>query len=64
MEDAATLDVYFELIALHQEINSYSHAAAKHAETMELRLQRWLEAIYRVSKIIFGYNMTLDTHEM
>lgn len=59
VEDAATLDVYFELIALHQEINSYSHAAAKHAETMELRLQRWLEAIYRVSKIIFGYNMTL-----
>lgn len=64
VQDAATLDVYFELIALHQEINTYSQAAAAHAATMEPRLQRWLEAIYSVSKTISGYNMTVDTHEM
>lgn len=63
VEDAATLDVYFELIVLHQEINSYSQATVTRSITMGPRLQRWLEAIYRVSKIILGYNMTLDTNE-
>ncbi|KAL3446698.1 hypothetical protein BJX65DRAFT_113684 [Aspergillus insuetus] len=46
MEDAATLDVYFELITLHQEINAYSQASATQSTIMESRLQQRLETVY------------------
>ncbi|KAL2840758.1 hypothetical protein BJX68DRAFT_185014 [Aspergillus pseudodeflectus] len=47
MDDAATLDVYFELITLHQEINAYSQASATQSTIMESRLQQQLETIHK-----------------
>ncbi|KAL4788142.1 hypothetical protein BJX76DRAFT_353443 [Aspergillus varians] len=45
IDDAATLDVYFELIVLHQEVNFYSHTSATHAMDMRPKLQRRFDAI-------------------
>jgi hypothetical protein len=53
MEDATTLDVYFELIILHQEINAYSQASATQSTIMESRLQQRLETIYEVRPLLF-----------
>ncbi|KAL4999685.1 hypothetical protein BDV10DRAFT_200554 [Aspergillus recurvatus] len=53
MEDAATLDVYFELIILHQEINSYSQASATQAMAMKSKLQQRLEAIRKDQASLF-----------
>jgi hypothetical protein len=52
MDDAATLDVYFELITLHQEINAYSQASATQSTIMESRLQQQLETIHKVKSLL------------
>ncbi|KAL4990599.1 hypothetical protein BDW68DRAFT_194257 [Aspergillus falconensis] len=61
MEDAATLDVYFELIIFHQEINSYSQASAAQAIAMKSKLQRRLEAIYTDQAALF-HQVADQTH--
>lgn len=48
MEDAATLDAYFDLIVLHQELNEYSQSSQQHAAQMEPRLRRRIEAVQQV----------------
>ncbi|KAL4871658.1 hypothetical protein BDV12DRAFT_205973 [Aspergillus spectabilis] len=53
IEDAATLDVYFELIILHQDINLYSQPSAAHSMDMKLKLQRRLDAIYKDQATLF-----------
>ncbi|KAL3438494.1 hypothetical protein BDV09DRAFT_182754 [Aspergillus tetrazonus] len=53
MEDAATLDVYFELIILHHEINVYSQASTTQAMTMKPNLQRRLETIHKDQAALF-----------
>ncbi|KAL4908202.1 hypothetical protein BDW74DRAFT_174895 [Aspergillus multicolor] len=53
IEDAATIDVYFELIILHQEINNYSQGSVTHATAMKPRLQQRLEAIYKDQATLF-----------
>ncbi|KAL4937136.1 hypothetical protein BDV06DRAFT_232784 [Aspergillus oleicola] len=52
-EDATTLDVYFELIILHHEINTYSQASSVEAMAMRPRLQRRLEAIRKDQAALF-----------
>ncbi|KAL4735706.1 hypothetical protein BDV11DRAFT_211812 [Aspergillus similis] len=61
MEDAATLDVYFELIILHHEINKYSQASATQAMTMKSKLQRRLEAIHKDQAALF-HQVADQTH--
>ncbi|KAL4798687.1 hypothetical protein BDV19DRAFT_396569 [Aspergillus venezuelensis] len=45
LEDASTLDLYFELIILHHEINIYSQASLVEAMALKSRIQRRLEVI-------------------
>ncbi|KAK1142941.1 hypothetical protein N8T08_007182 [Aspergillus melleus] len=44
-EDAATLDTYFDLIVLHQEINEYSQSSEQQAAGIEPRLRRRMEEV-------------------
>ncbi|KAL4921721.1 hypothetical protein BDW62DRAFT_208284 [Aspergillus aurantiobrunneus] len=53
VEDAATLDVYFELIILHQEINSYSQSSKIDDMSMKSKLQRRLKAIRKDHAVLF-----------
>ncbi|KAL4932258.1 Zn(II)2Cys6 transcription factor [Aspergillus undulatus] len=53
LEDAVVLDVYFELIILHQEINSYSQAPSTQAIGMKPKLQQRLEAIQKDQATLF-----------
>ncbi|KAL4976631.1 hypothetical protein BDW66DRAFT_166291 [Aspergillus desertorum] len=53
MDDAATLDVYFELIILHQEINTYSQTSATQAMAMKSKLQQRFEAINKDQVTLF-----------
>ncbi|KAL3479093.1 hypothetical protein BJX99DRAFT_90593 [Aspergillus californicus] len=46
IEDAATLDAYFELIILHQEINDYSQMSATQSMAVKSRLQQRLDAVH------------------
>ncbi|KAH8429219.1 Zn(II)2Cys6 transcription factor domain-containing protein [Aspergillus melleus] len=46
-EDAATLDAYFDLIVLHQEINEYSQYSEQQAAEIEPRLRRRMEAVQK-----------------
>ncbi|KAL2807650.1 hypothetical protein BJX63DRAFT_64474 [Aspergillus granulosus] len=62
MEDAATLDVYFELITVHQEINAYSQASAAHATATESKLQRRLETIRMEQASLFHRVSDLECH--
>ncbi|KAL4960455.1 Zn(II)2Cys6 transcription factor domain-containing protein [Aspergillus stella-maris] len=48
LEDASTLDLYFELIILHHEINIYSQAPSVEAMALKSRIQRRLEVIRQV----------------
>ncbi|KAL4752925.1 hypothetical protein BDW72DRAFT_211027 [Aspergillus terricola var. indicus] len=61
LEDAATLDVYFELIILYHEINTYSQTSATQAMTMKSKLQRRLEAIHKDQAALF-HQVTDQTH--
>ncbi|PLB51446.1 hypothetical protein P170DRAFT_487283 [Aspergillus steynii IBT 23096] len=45
MEDAATLDAYFDLIGLHQEINEYSQSSQQEAAEIEPRLRRRIDTV-------------------
>ncbi|KAJ0424454.1 hypothetical protein BJY00DRAFT_264010 [Aspergillus carlsbadensis] len=62
MEDAATLDVYFELITLHQEINAYSQASATQSTIMESSLKQRLEAINKDHAPLFHRVMDPKCH--
>ncbi|RDW60488.1 putative Zn(II)2Cys6 transcription factor [Aspergillus mulundensis] len=62
IEDAATIDVYFELIILHQEINTYSQSSVTHATAMKPRLQQRLEAIYKDQGTLF-HQATEQSHD-
>ncbi|KAL4808354.1 hypothetical protein BDV18DRAFT_158455 [Aspergillus unguis] len=53
IEDAPTLDIYFELIILHQEINTYSQTSTVHAMGMKSKVQRHLDAIYKDKATFF-----------
>ena len=48
LEDAATLDLYFELIILHHEVNIYSQASSAEAMALKSRIQRRLDVIRQV----------------
>ncbi|KAL4882036.1 hypothetical protein BJY04DRAFT_187924 [Aspergillus karnatakaensis] len=53
IEDAATLDVYFELIILHQEINFYSQTSTTNSIAIASKLERRLAAIYKDQATLF-----------
>ncbi|KAL6234852.1 hypothetical protein BDW75DRAFT_230853 [Aspergillus navahoensis] len=61
MEDAATLDVYFELLILHHENNSYSKASATQPTAVKSRLQRRLETIHSDQAALF-HQVADQTH--
>ncbi|KAL5336809.1 hypothetical protein BJX70DRAFT_389730 [Aspergillus crustosus] len=53
IEDAATLDIYFELIILHQEINFYSQTHSINITDLRSKLQQRLDAIYNDQSGLF-----------
>ncbi|KAL3455249.1 hypothetical protein BJX64DRAFT_77567 [Aspergillus heterothallicus] len=61
MEDAATLDAYFELIILHQEINVYSQAPVAQSIILESRLHQRLDTIQQDQSSLF-HRVTDPTH--
>ncbi|KAL2852396.1 hypothetical protein BJY01DRAFT_259958 [Aspergillus pseudoustus] len=63
IEDAATLDLYFELITLHHEINSYSQASVAQSVIMESRLRQRLEAMWKDQSPLFNRVMDPNCHE-
>ncbi|KAI9375281.1 hypothetical protein BJX61DRAFT_531697 [Aspergillus egyptiacus] len=62
IDDAPTLDVYFELIVLHQEINVYSRISESQSTAMKLQLQKRLDTIHKDHAPLFSQVVNSSCH--